>query len=54
VLPGCSDDEIRSLGRSLRRAFFSALIDHTVTPEEMRGELLSLIRGWPTSVAVTA
>jgi hypothetical protein len=25
-----------------------------VTPEEMRGELLSLIRGWPTSVAVTA
>jgi AcrR family transcriptional regulator len=49
VLPGCTDDEIRSLGRSLRRTFFSALIDHTVTPEEMRGELLSLIRGWPAS-----
>ena len=50
VLPECTDDEIRSLGRSLRRTFFSALIDHTVNPEEMRGELLSLIRGWPASV----
>jgi AcrR family transcriptional regulator len=52
VLPGCTDDEIRSLGRSLRRTFFSSLmlIDHTVTLEEMRGELLSLIRGWPSSV----
>jgi hypothetical protein len=50
VLPGCTDDEIRSLGRSLRRTFFSTLIDHTVTPEEMRGELLSVIRGGPASV----
>jgi hypothetical protein len=25
ALPGCTDDEIRSLGRSLRRTFFSAL-----------------------------
>jgi AcrR family transcriptional regulator len=41
VLPGCTDEEIRSLGRSLRRTFFSALIDRTVTPEEMRSELLS-------------
>ena len=43
-------DEIPSLGRSLRRTFFSALIDRTVTPDEMRDELLSLIRGWPASV----
>ena len=50
VLPGCTDDEIHNLGRSLRRTFFSALIDHTVTPEEMRGELLSLIRGWPAPI----
>jgi AcrR family transcriptional regulator len=50
VLPGCTDDEIRSLGRSLRRTFFSALIDRSVAPEEMRVELLSLIRGWPASV----
>ena len=42
-------DEIPSLGRSLRRTFFSALIDRTVT-HEMRDELLSLIRGWPASV----
>ena len=47
VLPGHTDDEIRSLGRSLRRTFFSALIDRTVTPDEMRAELLSLIRGGP-------
>jgi AcrR family transcriptional regulator len=46
ALPGCTDDEIRSLGRSLRRTFFSALIDRTVTPEEMRDQMLSLIRGW--------
>jgi hypothetical protein len=50
VLPACTDDEIRSLGRSLRRTFFSALIDRTVTPEEMRVEMLGLIRGWPVSV----
>ena len=50
ALPGCTEDEIRSLGRSLRRTFYSALIDRTVTPEEMRDELLSLIRGWPASV----
>jgi hypothetical protein len=50
VLPGCTDDEIRSLGRSLRRTFVSALIGRAVTPDEMRDELLSLIRGWPAAV----
>lgn len=54
VLPGCTDDEIRSLGRSLRRTFFSVLIDRSVAPEEMRVELLSLIRGWPASVRCRA
>jgi len=43
-------EEIRSLGRSVRRTFFSALIDRTVTPTEMRHELLSLILGWPATV----
>ena len=43
--PECTPDEIRSLGRSVRRTFFSALIDRTVTPAEMRHELLSLIQG---------
>jgi AcrR family transcriptional regulator len=50
ALPGCTEDELRGLGRSLRRTFFSALIDRTVTPEEMRDELLSLIRGRPALV----
>jgi hypothetical protein len=50
ALPECTPDEIRRLGRSVRRAFFSALIDRTVTPEEMRQELLSLIHGWPATV----
>jgi AcrR family transcriptional regulator len=54
VLPGCTDDEIRSLGRSLRRTFFSALIDRTVTPAEMRQEMLSLIQGWPGTVRAQA
>jgi hypothetical protein len=50
ALPGCTPEEIRRLGRSLRRTLFSALIDRTVTPDEMRHELLSLIQGWPTTV----
>jgi AcrR family transcriptional regulator len=50
ALPECTPDEIRSLGRSVRRTFFSALIDRTVTPDEMRHELLSLIHGWPATV----
>lgn len=47
ALPECTEAEIRSLGRSLRRTFFSALLDRTVSREEMRDQLLSLIRGWP-------
>jgi AcrR family transcriptional regulator len=50
ALPECTPEEIRRLGRSVRRTFFSALVDRTVTPEEMRHELLSLIRGWPATV----
>jgi AcrR family transcriptional regulator len=48
--PTRSPEEIRSLGRSVRRTFFSALVDRTVTPDEMRHELLSLIHGWPATV----
>jgi AcrR family transcriptional regulator len=47
ALPGCTDDEIRSLGRSMRRTFFSALLDRTVSADEMRDHLLSIIEGWP-------
>jgi AcrR family transcriptional regulator len=50
ALPECTPEEIRSLGRSVRRTFFSALIDRTVTADEMRHELLSLIQGWPATV----
>lgn len=50
ALPWCTEEEINSLGRSLRRTFFSALIDRTVTPDEMRNDLLSLIQGWPPPV----
>jgi AcrR family transcriptional regulator len=50
ALPECPPDEIRRLGRSVRRTFFSALVDRTVTPDEMRHELLSLIHGWPATV----
>ena len=46
--------EIRRLGRSVRRTFFSALIDRTVTPDELRQELLSLIQGWPATVGKQA
>jgi hypothetical protein len=50
ALPECTPEEIRSLGRSVRRTFFSALVDRTVTPAELRQELLSLIHGWPATV----
>jgi AcrR family transcriptional regulator len=50
ALPQCTPEEIHRLGRSVRRAFFSALIDRTVTPDELRQELLSLIHGWPATV----
>ena len=48
--PPMHPEEIHRLGRSVRRTFFSALIDRTVTPEEMRQELLSLIYGWPATI----
>jgi len=50
ALPECTPEEIHRLGRSVRRTFFSALVDRTVTPEEMRHQLLSLIQGWPATV----
>jgi AcrR family transcriptional regulator len=50
ALPECTPDEIRGLGRSVRRTFFSALLDRTVTADELRQELLSLIFGWPATV----
>lgn len=46
AFPGCTEAEIHSMGRSLRRTFFSALIDSTVTPGELREEFLALFRGW--------
>jgi hypothetical protein len=48
--PSAPPEEIYRLGRSVRRTFFSALVDRTVTPDEMRHELLSLIQGWPATV----
>jgi AcrR family transcriptional regulator len=54
ALPECTPEEIRRLGRSVRRTFFSALIDRTVTPDELRRELLSLIQGWPAMVGKQA
>jgi len=54
VLPQCTPEQIHCLGRSVRRTFFSALIDRTVTPDELRHELLSLIQGWPATVGKQA
>lgn len=49
AFPDCTEAEIHSMGRSLRRTFFSALLDSTVTPEELREEFLALFRGWSVS-----
>jgi hypothetical protein len=50
ALPQCTAEEIESLGRQVRRTFFSALIDTSVTPDELRRAFLSLIHGWPLTV----
>ena len=50
ALPQCTAEEIESLGRHVRRTFFSALIDTSVTPDELRRAFLSLIHGWPLIV----
>jgi AcrR family transcriptional regulator len=49
AFPECTEAEIHSMSRSLRRTFLSALIDRTVTPEELREEFLALFRGWSVS-----
>jgi hypothetical protein len=46
--PGSASSSVR------RSTFFSALIDRTVTPDELRHELLSLIQGWPATVGKQA
>jgi hypothetical protein len=40
ALPQCTPEEIHRLDRSVPRTFFSALLDRTVTQEELRHELL--------------
>jgi hypothetical protein len=54
VLSDPGDRLPRWICRSVRRTFFSALIDRTVTPEELRHELLSLIQGRPATVGKQA
>ena len=54
ALPQCTPEEIHRLDRSVPRTFFSALLDRTVTQEELRHELLSLIQGWPATVGKQA
>lgn len=46
AFPECTEDELHSMGRCLRRTSFSALLDRTVTPEELRDGFLALCRGW--------
>jgi len=47
VVPDASDRDVRTLARSIRRVFFAGLLDRTVTPEEVEGELRALISGIP-------
>lgn len=43
VLPTGHDGDLAVLARSLRRAFFAALLDKSAGPEALRGELRALI-----------
>lgn len=46
ALPDADPEELRALGRSLRRSLFAALLDRRITPDELHDELWSLIEGW--------
>jgi AcrR family transcriptional regulator len=48
VVPEVSDEELHRCGRALRRSICAALLDKSITPDELRDELHLLIEGYRT------
>jgi AcrR family transcriptional regulator len=51
VAPELTDSDAESLGRSLRRLLFAAMLDRNISSAELRGELRALISGYRSITA---
>jgi len=49
VLPDAEKRDLRLLGRTIRRTLVAALLDRSVTAEELRAELHALVQGEPVA-----
>jgi AcrR family transcriptional regulator len=45
VIPHATERDLEALGRAMRRSLFAAMLDPSVTPDELRDELRSLADG---------
>jgi AcrR family transcriptional regulator len=53
-LPEASDQEVQRCGRAIRRALCAALLDKSISPDELRDELRILIDGYVSRVQLQA
>jgi AcrR family transcriptional regulator len=51
-VPGADERDLTLIARSFRRAFFAALLDRTMTADELRTVLLALVEGEPLGVSL--
>jgi AcrR family transcriptional regulator len=54
LCPAASDQEIQRWGRSIRRALGAALLDKSISPDELRDDLRILIDGYASRVPLQA
>ena len=47
IVPAAAERDLHQLGRAVRRVMFGCMLDKTVTTEEIRASLRSLIVGEP-------
>lgn len=50
LFPEASDQELRQWGRTIRRAICAALLDKSVSPDELRDELHILVDGYVSRI----
>lgn len=53
LFPEASGQEVQRWGRAIRRAMCAALLDKSVSPEELRDELLILVDGYVSRAQVS-
>ena len=50
LAPELSDEELHRCGRALRRCICAALLEKSITPDELRDELRMLVDGFASPV----